>query len=330
MVVLAGAVGACGPVGKRIIRVEAGAEPTPEEGSGGSGATTTGGSTGGKGTGGTGGSMGSDTGGTGGGTGGSTGGSGGSGGTGGTMVPPDAAPPDTRGTGGMDAMPVPRDVAPVPPDVAAPTSTLANGLVSRWKLDDGTGNTARDAVAASGNDGMLSGATSWAQAGFPMAKYTNAGALTFSGGVMDIGIKGMPSLTQSTSVAFWVNYASVPGTTQPMIGFGASGTGRLKIGVNGGQLAAWKGMGSTVLVGTAAPGSGWHHVVYTFDGTTRRLYVDGTSRGTSTMAGETGAVTEGHVGGFGTQMFAGTVDEIRVYDRAITADEVTALSNGQE
>ena len=48
------------------------------------------------------------------------------------------------------------------------------------------------------------------------------------------------------------------------------------------------------------------------------------------MAGETGAVTEGHVGGFGTQMFTGTVDEIRVYDRAVTADEVTALSNGQE
>jgi hypothetical protein len=229
----------------------------------------------------------------------------------------------------MDAMPVPRDTAPVPPDTA-PASTLANGLVSRWKLDDGSGNTARDAVAASGNDGMISGGTSWAQAGYPGAKYPNTGALTFSGGTMDVGIKGMPSLTQSTSISLWVNVPSAPAATQPFIGFGTSGTGRLKMGYNDGQLAAWKGMSSTVLVGTAPPGGGWHHIVYTFDGTTRRLYVDGASRANSTMAGETGAVTEGHVGGFGTQSFAGSLDEIRIYNRALSAAEVTALSNGEE
>jgi hypothetical protein len=89
-------------------------------------------------------------------------------------------------------------------------------------------------------------------------------------------------------------------------------------------------MGSTVLVGAAPPASGWHHVAYTFDGTTRRLFIDGTSADMSTMAGETGAVTEGHVGAYGTQVFAGTVDEIRIYNRALTTAEVTALANGQE
>ena len=89
-------------------------------------------------------------------------------------------------------------------------------------------------------------------------------------------------------------------------------------------------MGSTVLVGTAAPASGWHHVAYTFDGTTRRIYLDGTLRGSSAMAGETGALAEGHVGGYGTQSFAGTVDEIRVYDRPLTAGEVMDLASGEQ
>lgn len=231
----------------------------------------------------------------------------------------------------MDAMPLPRDTAPVPPDTAPPTSTLANGLVSRWKLDEGSGNTARDAVTANANDGMISGGNSWAQNGYPMAKYPNMGALTFSGGVMDVGVKGMPSLTQSTSISLWVNYASVPGATQPFIGFGTAGTGRLKLGFNANQIAAWKASGgSTVMVGSAAPASGWHHVAYTFDGTTRRLYVDGTATDMSTMTGDTGAVTVGQIGSYGTQNFAGTLDEIRVYNRALTAGEVTSLSQGNE
>jgi hypothetical protein len=342
MMVLVGAVGACGPVGRRTIRVEAGAEDPPRGGTGGDDSPGSGGATGGSGSGGasgstgiggSGGTGGMDTGGAGGGGEGGMGTGGmGTGGMGtGGMVPPDAAPPrDVGGTGGMDAMPPPRDTAPVMPDTAPPASTLGNGLISRWKLDEGSGNTAKDAVAANANDGMISGGSSWAQAGYPMAKYPNAGALTFSGGVMDIGIRGMPSLTQPTSISLWMNYGNAPGSTQPFIGFGTSGAGRLKMGINDGQLAAWKGASSTILVGTNAPASGWHHVVYTFDGTTRRLYLDGNSAGMSTMAGETGAVTEAHIGGFGTQMFTGTVDEIRIYNRALSSTEVTALSQGNE
>jgi len=328
LVLLAAATVACGPVGKRIVKLGADAEAPPPEGTGGSESPT---STGGvKGTGGsTGGSPGSD--------GGTSGGGGSTGGAAGADAsrPPDTSPPSTGGAGGKDAAPPPPDTSPPdlpPPPDTAPASTLNNGLVSRWKLDEGSGGTARDAVTATGNDGMLSGGTTWAQNGFPGAKYQNGGALTFDGtnGVMDVTGKGLPALDAAMSIALWVNYSSAPATSQPFIGFGASGAGRIKMGFNGGQLAAWKGAGSTVLVGTAPPASGWHHLAYTFDGTTRRIYLDGAEKDSSTMAGETGAVAEGHVGSYGTQHFGGTLDEIRVYKRALTASEVMQLAGGNE
>jgi hypothetical protein len=232
----------------------------------------------------------------------------------------DARPPD----------PPPPDLAPPPPDLP-PASTLNNGLVSRWKLDEGNGDTARDAVTATGNDGAISGGTTWTQSGFPGAKYQNGGALTFNGtdGVIDLAGKGMPAIDQAQSIALWVSYGSVPTNTRPFIGLGASGAGRIKLGFNMGAFGAWKGNGDVIVMG-AAPNNGWHHVAYTFDGTTRRLYVDGAEKNSSTTAGDSGAVAETHIGSYGTQHFAGTLDEIRIYRRALTASEVSQLAGGNE
>jgi hypothetical protein len=327
ILLLAGTSDACGPVGRRIVQAAADGEAPPEGGEGGSDSPGTGGSKG------TGGSSPTSTGG----SGGIEGGTGGAG-TGGALEPdasvaPDAPPRDTAPLP-PDTAPLPRDLPPdlpPPPPDLPPASTLNNGLVSRWKLDDRTGNTAKDAVTATGNDGSLSGGTTWTQTGFPGAKYQNGGALTFDGtdGVMDLGGKGLPAIDQAQSIALWVNYSSVGTTTRPFIGFGASGTGRIKLGFNMGAFGAWKGNGD-VMVMAAAPGNGWHHLAYTFDGTTRRLYVDGAEKNSSTMAGDSGAIAEGHVGSYGTQHSAGTFDEIRVYRRALTAGEVSQLAGGNE
>jgi hypothetical protein len=333
VVLFVGAIEACGPTGTRRVRPETDADvgggggDQPEGGSGG---------TAGAGSGGRGGQDSE------GGSGGSTGGTGGSGGTGGELEPdagepiPDAAPPaDAPPSLPRDAAPLPPDARVLPPDMmapppdVAPPSTLNNGLVSRWKMDEGTGNSTQDATST-GNAGTLT-STTWVKPGYPRAQYTNPAALHFDGAnaVMKIDVKGMPALDQANSMALWVNYASVPAGTQPFVGLGAS-AGRLKLGINGGQLAAWKMQSSTPVVTATAPGAGWHHIAYTFDGTTRRLYVDGASKATSTTAGDSGAVIEGNVGAYGTQPFEGDIDEVRIYKRALTASEVSDLASGKE
>jgi hypothetical protein len=80
--------------------------------------------------------------------------------------------------------------------------------------------------------------------------------------------------------------------------------------------------------GTAAPPlNTWVHLATTYDGTTVRLYVNGTQVGTQA---QTGALTPGtgplRFGGnaIWPEWFQGQLDELRVYNRALTAAEIQA------
>ena len=76
----------------------------------------------------------------------------------------------------------------------------------------------------------------------------------------------------------------------------------------------------------ALPTGRWVHLVGTFDGTTMRIYVDGEERGTLARPGPVkpnafplclGSYEAGH-----KAHFTGLLDEVRLYGRALTADEV--------
>jgi hypothetical protein len=307
--------------------------------SGGSGGSASGGQSGSSGSGGasSGGSGGSATGGSGGagsgGSGGSAmGGSGGSGGSGGT-APRDAAP---------DQM-IPRDMAPPPPDMApppppdmAPPSTLTNGLVSRWKLDETTGTTTEDSGPA-GNDATLKGGATWLKTGcFPAAKYANPGCVRIDGSddLVELGLKMLPTYNKPMTLSLWVTYTSVTSNNQVFIAFTdeQNNGARLKFGLKAGDLAAWRS-DSVILASVAAPAAdAWHHVVYTYDGRTHTLYVDGTMRDTSTQTTDTGTVSSARLGTLhtNTERLKGDLDEVRVYSRALTAAEVMELHTGME
>ena len=79
----------------------------------------------------------------------------------------------------------------------------------------------------------------------------------------------------------------------------------------------------------------WHFVVGTYDGTTVRLYVDGSEvtpgTASNTVIGYQLPTDTFTVGGYpdpNCRQFAfytGALDEVRVYDRALTADEISQL-----
>ena len=68
----------------------------------------------------------------------------------------------------------------------------------------------------------------------------------------------------------------------------------------------------------------------TWDGTTQRLFVNGTQVGTRAVAGtlpnSTGALRFGG-NNVWSEWFAGRLDEIRIYNRALTATEISADMN---
>jgi hypothetical protein len=196
------------------------------------------------------------------------------------------------------------------------------GLVSRWKLDEGTGTAAGDSAAQPGNAGTVVGGAMWISPGYPTARYANPGALRFDGvdDQVDLGITGMPAFNDPQTVAFWMTYEAPVGMAyQSAFTFFNDGTGRLKFGLRAATIAVWR-MGGAVLSAPATPG--WHHVAYIFDGRTQHLFVDGVSANTSTAAPDTGAVTGARLGAYTGERYKGDLDDVRIYKRALLPAEV--------
>jgi hypothetical protein len=73
------------------------------------------------------------------------------------------------------------------------------------------------------------------------------------------------------------------------------------------------------------PADTWSHLAFTYDGTTERLYVNGTQVASMAVSGaintSTGALKIGGDAIWG-EWFSGLIDEVRVYNRALSAAEI--------
>jgi hypothetical protein len=82
--------------------------------------------------------------------------------------------------------------------------------------------------------------------------------------------------------------------------------------------------------GAAPPVGTWVHVAGTWDGNTMRIYRNGSLRGTIPFSGTIGTPNEdlfiGVILGFGflQGFFDGLIDEVRIYDRALSDSEIAA------
>ena len=81
---------------------------------------------------------------------------------------------------------------------------------------------------------------------------------------------------------------------------------------------------------TASPVNAWTHVALTYDGATQRLFVNGTQAATRATTGTIQATDNPlWIGGnspYG-EYFKGLIDEVRVYNRALTQAEIQADMN---
>ena len=74
--------------------------------------------------------------------------------------------------------------------------------------------------------------------------------------------------------------------------------------------------------------SGWHHIAATFDGLEQNIYLDGKLVSTVANAGEMRINSDPvYIGSNGTsRFFNGFVDDVRIYDIALGADEIADLA----
>ena len=83
----------------------------------------------------------------------------------------------------------------------------------------------------------------------------------------------------------------------------------------------------TASAGSSVSNSAWHHIVGTYDGSNVKLYVDGTQ---AQSVAATGAISTNNSAWTigrdtaGANYFDGNIDEVKIYSRALGADEVKA------
>jgi PKD repeat protein len=209
------------------------------------------------------------------------------------------------------------------PNVAASyTATFQQGvagLVGAWGFEEASGSAVNDASGA-GNQGTLSGATR-----------TTAGkigsALVFNGTSALVNVPDSSSLdlTSAMTLEAWV-YPTAGGKWQDVI-YKSNDLYYIEGSSPSGRPAAGGTFGSDVLGSAGLPLNTWSHIAATYDRTTLRLYVNGTQVGskaqTNPIQTSTGALTFGGDAIFG-QYFAGRIDEVRIYNRALTAAEIQA------
>jgi len=206
-------------------------------------------------------------------------------------------------------------------DVWSFTTWLEPNLVSWWKFDEGSGAIAHD--SAGSNHGQLINGPVWTTGQI-------AGALSFDGINDFVNCGSGPSNYDNITVSAWMKTATKGVLVSNRDAGGSYGTwyslysSSIEIGDN--SQGGYRG----VTFNTPTLNNVWHHIVYTKDGINHAIYVDGSLDQQFTSNADISQNSPLFIGKRWTQTssvfwFNGIIDDVRIYNRALSAGEVGQL-----
>jgi hypothetical protein len=235
---------------------------------------------------------------------------------------------------------VARDAAGLTTTSAPRTVTVSNGsviagLVAAYAFDEGTGRTPADSSPL-GNRGTLMGGASWAPGRYGTALATNG-----TGYAEAVDLQALTPGTASTFEA-WVYLTNPPGGRASIINkwsqsvddeylFGLSPNRRLYFAWKTTGAAAWgtPSYNEKTAESGALPFGAWTHVAVVRAGATLTFYMNGEVVAASTVM-DTNPFRDGRntlrIGaqarGTNSSAFPGFIDDVRIYNRALTQAEI--------
>ncbi|MDB4409099.1 DUF4394 domain-containing protein, partial [Akkermansiaceae bacterium] len=206
---------------------------------------------------------------------------------------------------------------------------LNNGLVAYYPLN----GDAQD-LSGRGNDGnVVGGVVSTTD-----RTGTDSGALSFNGNNASIEIADNPSLrpTESWTVSAWVKPENlgIPYNERILDKGGSNGSGIPGYALwydadrKFSFLSTWGGgvQGERLVSTTTVNSSDWYLVTGTYDGNTSRLYINGSLEASAQNEWENRSTNPLLIGRYyNTSYWTGSIDEVRIYNRALSEQEVTTL-----
>jgi hypothetical protein len=200
--------------------------------------------------------------------------------------------------------------------------------VAAYNFDAGSGTTLAD-VTGKGHTGTLTGPT-WSTAG------RTGAALSFDGVNDSVRINDADDIDLTTGMTLeaWVRPTALGNAWRTVLFKEQSGhmTYALYASTDNGRPTGQAHVGGerNARATAALALNTWTHLATTYDGATLRLYVNGTQAAATALTGAM-AVSTGplKIGGnaLWSEWFAGLIDDVRVYDRALSATEIQGDMN---
>lgn len=217
-----------------------------------------------------------------------------------------------------------------------------SGMVGFWRLEEN----ASPSMDSSGNGNTSS---AWpagisflaGPANTPAALGANsAGCLSFDGTTGFVSIPSTPALTITgdITIALWIYKNVEAGDWVRLVGKGASAVRTFGVWEEAGAgtrilFQMYNGSGGSVLDVFSTgniPLTAWTHVTCRLSGNNATIFINGASSGSGTRSGTPGSsadpVTLGFAG-FHTY-WNGRMDDVRIYNRALTDPEIAAIAAG--
>ena len=210
------------------------------------------------------------------------------------------------------------------------------GPVGHWRFDEGSGTVAVDS-SGKGNDGTILGNAAWVTGRI-------GSALDFDGSDDIVILDDDPSLDieDALTICLWVNAPDVVApnhmvTKQPSgtAGTNYPGNYEFRIKSNTIQFLHQTSQGTNYsLYQSASPimAGEWHHAAVSIvEGGFVELYLDGASAGSVAQSGTLGVLNDEslRIGGRkDSKFFNGILDDVYIYNRALTPDQIEGLRDG--
>ncbi len=202
------------------------------------------------------------------------------------------------------------------------TDGTGNPPVAYWNFNEKTGQSTND-TSGNSNTGTL-GATSSVSSDDPTwtrGKYGSA--LNFDGSNDTVPV-GSIALGTTHSLSLWVKTNNPSASSDVIVGGNSSGPQSYMLLTNGTGLY-YKAQDSQRSVSYTLTDGQWYHIDVVRSGTSVSFYVNGVQAGTTQTLASDNTLTVTNIGSFnavGTTDFAGSIDDVKIYNYARTPAQV--------
>jgi len=211
-----------------------------------------------------------------------------------------------------------------------------SGMAGYWKLDEGSGIATSDS-SGNNNTAALVGPPAWSTTVSP-TQYTNSASLSFSGTTNHVSIPKTAELQLTTStIALWLkadadvaDYCSI---FSDAVGGSEQSGYRCELHSVSGNFGCFvNGTSRSIQSATPLNDNAWHHVALVLNKSagTASIYIDGMQNGAINVELKPSlqVLYLGQSSNLGIYPFLGLLDDLRIYNRALSAAEINLLAAG--